>query len=146
VVGYYDSSVVLSGILQQSPPATLKPTWDSATIRVSSSLLRIECLVGVRRAGSVAGHGPDSAWVIERIAALDEYLEEVSCKHVDDDIEAIVRRTRALSECRALDAIHIATALYLGPYYDEPLTVVTLDRRMRALAQRLGLRVAPEAA
>ncbi len=143
MVCYYDSSIILAGILDQSPPGTLDSLWDGATVRLSSYLLRIECLVGLRRAGAFLRHDPGSTWVKERTEVLREYLLGVSCKFVDEDIEAIVRETPALSDCRALDAVHLATALYLNPHQEEPITVVTLDKRMRVLARKLGFPVAP---
>ncbi len=143
MVCYYDSSIILAGILEQSPQGTLDSLWDEASVRLSSYLLQIECLIGLRMAGALLRHDPGSAWIKERTEVLRDYLLGVSCKFVDEDIEAIVRETPALSDCRTLDAVHLATALYLKPHQEEPITVVTLDKRTRSLARRLGFAVAP---
>jgi predicted nucleic acid-binding protein len=143
MVCYYDSSIILAGILDQHPDHTLTSLWDPVRIRLSSTLLKIECLVGIRRAGSMLGLPVDSTWVEKRLGLLDQYAGEIDCKRLDDDIEGIVRATSALSDCRALDAAHIATALYLKPFHDEPITIVSLDRRLRKVAKALGFPVVP---
>ena len=76
--------------------------------------------------------------------ALRLYVEHMDCKRVDDDIEEMVRMNSALADCRALDAIHIATALFFKPHHDAQITIVTLDRRMGETAGRLGFPVLPE--
>lgn len=58
-------------------------------------------------------------------------------------IEELIHLTPALADCRTLDAIHVATALHFKPYGEDPLEVVTLDRRMKQLAVTLGFKVQP---
>jgi predicted nucleic acid-binding protein len=143
MVRYYDSSIMLAGVLGQKPHRLIASLWDSAEIRLSSTLAKIECLVGVRRAGTLQKLASDDPWCLERIHLLEAYLEELDCKHVDDDILTTIRRNVVLSDCRSLDAIHIATALYFRPFHDEPIQVVTLDTRMRETAVRAGFTVLP---
>lgn len=85
----------------------------------------------------------ESQWIAERVERLRRFTDEVACRHVDSEIEEIVRSQSQLSRCRALDAIHMATALFLRPYHDEPLVIVTIDNRMTSVAQKLGFSVAP---
>jgi hypothetical protein len=143
MICYYDASILLAGILEQHPAGTLASYWDRAEVRLSSTLLKIECLVGIRRAGALQHLAPDAPWVEQRISQLGRYTDEVDCKRLDDEIEEIVRKTPALSDCRTLDAIHLATALYFQPHHDQPVLIVTLDRRMRAVAPRLNFAVLP---
>jgi hypothetical protein len=143
MVCYYDSSILLAGILEEHPTPTLASYWDAASVRLSSTLLKIECLIGVRRAGALQHLPPDAPWVEQRADLLQRYTDEVDCKRLDDEIEEIVRQTPALCECRTLDAVHLATALYFRPHHDEPVMVVTLDRRMRGVAARLGFPILP---
>jgi predicted nucleic acid-binding protein len=42
---------------------------------------------------------------------LDEYLNEVNFRIIDEEIERIIYLKKDLSKCKTLDAIHIATAL-----------------------------------
>jgi predicted nucleic acid-binding protein len=69
--------------------------------------------------------------------------ESISFKIMDASIEDLVRRTPTLSDCRALDAIHLATALYFKNNLDEEIGIVTFDRRMAVLARKLGFSVFP---
>lgn len=145
MVRYYDSSILLSEILEENPATILATHWDDATIRLSSILLKVECQVGIRRAAHLQGYPADDEWVRVRLDRLKRYTDEVNCKGVDADIETLVRENAALTECRTLDAVHLATALYFQPHQDEPIIIVTLDGRMREVAQRLGFGVAPGA-
>jgi antitoxin (DNA-binding transcriptional repressor) of toxin-antitoxin stability system len=74
---------------------------------------------------------------------LDSFLEALECKRIDDDILRIISENALLANCRSLDAIHVATALYFRPYQDDALQVVTLDRRMGETAVAAGFAVLP---
>jgi len=143
MVRYFDSSIMLASILDQQPRGLLALLWDPPEIRLSSTLSKIECMIGVRRAGTMQKLAPDGPWCLERIRLLDAYLEELECKRVDDDILDIIRRNAFLANCRSLDAIHVATALYFKAYQDETIQVVTLDSRMRETAGKAGFTVLP---
>ena len=143
MVCYYDSSFILAAILEQQPSGALASCWDGVGIRLSSTVLKIECLLGLRRAAVIQRLPPDGPWVEERVYLLHKYSEAMDCKQVDDEIEALVRGTTELSACRTLDAIHIATALYFKPHLDEPIRIVTLDKRMKEVAARIGFSVLP---
>jgi predicted nucleic acid-binding protein len=143
MVRYFDSSIMLAGILDQEPQGLIASLWDPSEIRLSSMLSKIECMIGVRRAGILQKLAPDGPWCMERIRLLDAYLEELECKRIDDDILDIIRKNAFLANCRSLDAIHVATALYFKPYQDEPIQIVTLDSRMRETAGKAGFTVLP---
>jgi len=143
MVCYFDSSILLAAILEQAPLDLIPSLWEPAQIRLSSLLSRIECIVGVRRASMLQKLAPDGPWCTERIRLLDTYLDELECKRIDDDIHDIIRNTPSLANCRSLDAIHVATALYFKPHQDEGIQVVTLDGRMRQTAIDAGFIVLP---
>jgi len=145
MVCYYDSSFLLAGILEQQPPAALSRYWDPATVRLSSTVLKIECFLGLLRAAALQRLPTDGPWLGQRVHLLQTYTDALDCRQVDEEIEAIVRSTPALSGCRTLDAIHIATALYFKPHLDEPFSIVTLDRRLREVAKRVDFPVLPPA-
>lgn len=133
---YFDSSVVVSLFVDEPLSARAGALWLADEDRVSSSLLPIECINAQRRAssgGRVIAHGAAS-----RLAAL---LEEVTLKQVDDDVVEIVRRTPALTRCRSLDVVHLATALHFAERSDEPLVMATFDARMAEAAAAVGLKV-----
>jgi predicted nucleic acid-binding protein len=144
MVCYFDSSVILSELLEERADSSLIELWEGSTERFSSNLLKIECIVAIRRVGLAQGFAADAEWPRQRMALLSRYLDAMSFRIVDDSIEEIIRATPDLSDCRTLDAIHLATALYFKPHVDEPIGIVTLDRRMRSLAERLGFAVLPD--
>jgi predicted nucleic acid-binding protein len=143
MVRYFDSSIMLAGILEQEPQDLLASLWDPAEIRLSSLLSKIECVIGIRRAAVLQDLAMDGTWCMERLRLLEAYLEELECKRIDDEILDIIRKNVFLANCRSLDAIHVATALYFKPYQDEPLQIVTLDGRMRETAGKAGFAVLP---
>jgi predicted nucleic acid-binding protein len=117
--------------------------WLSADERLCSSLLRIECIVAIRRAALRQGGTAEDAWVQERLGLLSDVLDELNFKPVDSAIEEIIRGAPALADCKTLDTIHVATALHFRTFVDGNFEVVTLDRKMRQLAAKLGFVVQP---
>ena len=142
MIRYFDSSFILARLLEQETDPKLGAFWRASGRRLSSSLLRIECVIGVRRAARLVGPDADR-WAAVRVAALDRVMASVSFVNVDSPIEAIIRDTPMLAECRALDAIHLATALLVSRLEADALQVVTLDKRMGRLARKLGMVAVP---
>jgi predicted nucleic acid-binding protein len=143
MVCYFDSSILLAGMIDQKPKQGVTTLWERAEVRVSSLIIKIECVISIRRAGALQKLPPDDRWCTERIRLLDGFLEKLSCKSVDSEILDIVRKSSVLANCRSLDAIHVATALYFAPHLDEPIQIVTLDSRLRETALKAGFTVLP---
>lgn len=143
MVRYYDSSIILAGILGQKPHDLIVSLWDPVEIRLSSILIKMECLIAIRRTGAMQDLPQDGPWCRERIRLLEPYLEELDSKRIDDEILEIIKETPSLSNCRSVDAIHVATALYFKPYHEGPIEMVTLDGRMRETAKKAGFTVLP---
>jgi predicted nucleic acid-binding protein len=122
-VAYLDSSVALRTILDV-PERTFLQTWldEPGRTYVSSRLLRTEVIRVLRRDGRPPR---DASALLSRVGLVD-----------------ITRETHAVAESfehhvRSLDALHVATALLIG----ESVTMVTHDRGMKVIAERLGLDV-----
>ena len=145
MICYFDSSAILSHLLEEREAPGISRLWDESTERLSSNLLKIECIVGIRRAGLAQGFPADTEWPMERIDLLSQFLSGMSFKIVDESVENVIRLTPGLSNCWALDAIHLATALLFRSNVDEPFSLVTLDNRMRVLAPQFGFSVLPGA-
>ena len=143
-VRYFDSSVILSELLEEKIHPLLIELWNGAEERLSSSLLKIECVVAIRRAALLQGVAADDVWARERMDLLSGFLDALNFKAIDRSIEELIRLTPALADCRTLDAIHVATALHFKPYVEGPLEIVTLDRRMKQLAEKMGFQVQPQ--
>ncbi len=138
---YFDSSAVLAFLLGQREGPAAFALWTERRIRISSILLRAECLVNIRRhARSLAGKVPLS-WLSSREKALSGSLSEVTLAQVDEALLETLESEPALAECRTLDALHLCTALRFREELDGRLDLVTLDERMALVAARLGFQV-----
>jgi predicted nucleic acid-binding protein len=142
-VRYFDSSAVLSGLLEEKDHPAVHELWNGADERLSSSLLKIECVIATRRAALPRGFATDDKWARDTLDVLFRFLDALNLKPVDGAIEEIIHLTPALAGCRTLDAIHVATALHFKPYVKGSLEIVTLDRRMKQLAVKMGFQVQP---
>jgi predicted nucleic acid-binding protein len=126
-VAYYVDTSALAKLVVEEPETAALRAWFAAAERtpVSSDLARTELFRAVRRAA------PERA--VEARAVLDSIttLEVTTgiCEHAARLDPTILR---------ALDAIHLATALILGDDLDG---IVTYDERLAAAAAANGVRV-----
>lgn len=123
---YLDTSALVKLLVRERETDTLR-SWLSTrqdSRRVTSALARTE----LRRA------------VLRREPALlpaaDDLLSRLSLVRVDD-VVLDAAGVLAPAGLRSLDALHLASALQLGPLH----ALVTFDERMADGARRLGLRV-----
>jgi hypothetical protein len=125
-VVYLDTSAAVKLVIREAETAALRSTLRRWPRRASSSLLRLELLRAVRRAG-----------LPQLVVQARRELGAVQLVRIDD---ALLDRAIALDppRLRSLDAIHLATALALGADLG---MVVTYDARMVEAAASLGLPV-----
>ncbi len=141
---YFDSSALLSILLQEPKAGTAASLWDQFSQRVSSILLNAECWIGIRRYFALNRLSPEAKWLEERSDFLSHALASVQIMPVDGRILEIMKTRSELSDCKTMDALHLATALYFSSKGDEGIVVVSLDSRMRQTAKRLKIEVLPE--
>jgi uncharacterized protein len=123
-VAYLDTSAVVKLLMRERETAALRRELRRWPRRASSTLLRVELLRTIKRAG------------LPRLSApARRYLAAISLIRMD---ESLLDRAGDLdpASLRALDAIHIASALTLG---NDLGVVVTYDDRMLQGATALGL-------
>ena len=123
---YLDSSAFVKLVVTEAESTELRSFLATHEARrVSSSLLRAEALRAVRHLG------PDA------LAIAREGLRRVDLIAIDDRIldAAGILEPRML---RTLDAIHLATAMALGPELD---AFVTYDVRLAEAGRAIGLPV-----
>lgn len=121
---YLDSSAFVKLVVEEAETSAVRAFLaGSGARRVSSALLRAESLRAVRHLG------PDA------LATVREGLRRVDLIGIDDRI-LDAAGTLEPQVLRALDAIHLATALAVGDDLD---VIVTYDDRMVAAAKLLGL-------
>ena len=123
---YLDSSALIKLIFEEAETSSLADFLDAWPARASSSLASVEVL---RTAQLV-----DNDAVTRHARHM---LAHVHLVRPDDVLLAAATRLEPRS-LRALDAIHLATALSLGA---ELAGVVVYDRRLAAAARQAGLTV-----
>lgn len=144
-LAYFDSSALLSILLQEAKAETAAELWDRFTQRVSSVLLNAECWIGMRRYFARSRLSPKSGWMDERSDFLSNALASVQIMPVDGRILEIMKARAELADCKTMDALHLATALHFSTKGDEGLVIVSLDDKMRQTAKRLSFEVLPGA-
>jgi predicted nucleic acid-binding protein len=136
MLAYFDSSVLLAIILDEKRKAEAVAYWQKADLRFSSLLLKIETLVVLRRLFTQHKKKLGNVWLTVKTNALNKYLEEVNYKPVDEKIEKEIFLRKDLARCRALDAIHLATALNFREISgSSPFYFYTFDQTMHKLAE-----------
>lgn len=123
---YLDSSAGVKLVIEEAESSALRQQLSERNGLVSSALFRTELLRAVRH------HSPAG------LAVARQLLERLTLLTVDDSILMLAAEVEPVA-LRALDAIHLSSALRLGSELD---VLVTYDRRMIEAAQRLGLPVA----
>jgi predicted nucleic acid-binding protein len=141
MLSYFDSSIILSILLNEKRQEEAYSLWHNSEIKVSSILLRIETIVTLRRAYEQNKTKFDSKWLGRKTKELEEYLNEINYIIVDEEIERIVRLRKELSNCKTLDAIHIATALQYREIGEENINLYTFDILMHNLAGHFKFRI-----
>jgi len=139
---YFDSSVLLSIILDEKRSDEARKLWSGASVGVSSILLKIEVLTVLRRTYSNNEIKLGKNWLLHKIKLMDELLQEIYFRVLDDDIDKIIYLKKELRKYRTLDAIHIATAWNIKTIVEsEDFTIVSFDREMLNSAKILKFKV-----
>ena len=110
IFSYFDSSVLLAILLEEERQKEAFEYWQNS-FRVSSILLKIETMIGLRKTYERNKHFLENDWLNKKTKILDEYLNEVNYMIINDKVEREIYLRKELAMCRSLDAIHIATAL-----------------------------------
>lgn len=142
-LAYFDTSILLSILFKEEKSKIAADLWDRHPDRVSSILLDAECWTGMRRHFKHSKVKAPSSWLKERATFLEAALTGVSRKLVDAEVLVSLKEHDELTECRTLDAIHLATALFFRRKTDEGIVVISFDERMRQTAKKLKLDVLP---
>jgi predicted nucleic acid-binding protein len=139
---YYDSSILLAILLDEKRKTEAKALWDEATVRVSSILLRLETITVLRRTYEHNKDKLDPTWITSKVTTLNEYLQEINIRIIDEDIERIIVLRKEISRCKTLDAIHIATALEFSKSIPSSnVYLYTFDKGMADLAKFFKFKV-----
>lgn len=136
---YLDSSVLLEHYLSQPRADEARQLLAHAEAHVSSYLIAVEVPVVLRRC---LGASKADATLLERaLRAFDGDLETLYLASSLPEVAQAIRRDPRFSACRALDAIHAATALVIQGMAAQQVTLATFDERLGQLGRAVGLTV-----
>ena len=134
-LSYFDSSVLLAIILDEDKQEEAYRYWQSS-IKASSILLKIETVIVIRRIYENQKYHLGNGWLTKKMKILEEYLNEVNYMVINHKLEQKIFLMKELAQCRALDAIHIATALQFREINNnEETNLYTFDKAMHNLAR-----------
>lgn len=126
-VAYLDTSAFVKLVVAEPESSALRRAITRWPQRASSTLLRTETIRALRRSGNIG-----------QVPAARRLLRGVSLVRAD---EPLLDRAADLEpgELQTLDAIHLASALEIGPDLG---VMIAYDIRLKAAAQAYGLAVA----
>jgi predicted nucleic acid-binding protein len=141
MIQYFETSIILSLILEDEFHEKASKIWNQKNDVVCSILTAIEATIVLRRFYKSNKSKLTSNWLSKNEKRLNEILSECSVVKIDDSILSIVELKKEISDCRSLDAIHIATAIFLkDKFNDSNLQFYSFDNRVKEVAKKLGLK------
>jgi predicted nucleic acid-binding protein len=133
---YLESSAAVAWLFGESNAADVAKAMDEAEIVVTSQLTIVEIERAIHRA--VALRLIKEASTHRLRALLARQLKKWITMTLTDSVLARAGAAFPVEPVRALDAIHLATALAFSESFPE-LTVLAFDRRMTENTTALGL-------
>jgi predicted nucleic acid-binding protein len=135
VIAYVDSSVVARFVMRQPDRLTELASFEQ---RLTSQLTQLECLRALDRARIAEGLASDE--ILARSLVLFEQLRRM--KRVSVSRSVLERGGSSFPlPVKALDAVHLATALQLRDRGQFDLVFATHDRQQGKAALALGFTV-----
>jgi predicted nucleic acid-binding protein len=142
MVAYFDSSVLLSILFDEECYTRACAIWNGTDLRLSSFLTKIETNVSLRRYHKTSKYKNDDVWLSKKMDELYGMLEKIYYKPVDRTVEQIIDKNAGLAGCKSLDAIQLATFLYLKENSrDQYMALYKIEKNMVSVAKQLGLDV-----
>lgn len=139
-VVYVESSAVLAWLLGEQSEHRVRVVLDSADHVFTSALTAVECSRALTRARLMS-----RITATEELAALQVLQQAEQTWNVHQLTDSVLLRACApmpADPVRTLDALHVATMLVLRESIG-PVSVLSLDERVRACATASGFDVLP---
>jgi len=139
-INYFDSSFLLTILMNEPLSEEALVIWQSNKTRVSSILLRFETNIVLRRNYRNRMNKVNSDWLTSRLQDLNKFLNDIFYRDLTEDFEnSIYNNYDFLSKCKSLDAIHLATALDISEKYGRnEICICSFDKNMLKVAKELG--------
>ncbi len=137
MIAYFDTSAIVTLVIEEPGTAAASTVWDSADRVVSVRLARVEARAALAQATLLGRLTP--AQHRRATTSLDMLLDQVDWIELDD---VLLDSACDLAEARAMcayDAVHLAAAERLGA---QEVLVVAGDRALLEAAAALGISVA----
>lgn len=137
---YAESSAVLRWLLGASDAPVLGSTLGAAEVVITSAVTAVEIARAMARLVAEASLGPaerDECW-----RRFSDAVMHWSVYAVDERVLARAAQSFPHEPVRTLDAIHLVTAARFTIEV-APLTMLSVDHRVRRNAQGLGIAVEP---
>jgi predicted nucleic acid-binding protein len=135
---YLDASAIVKILLREADAGVARSLWRTAERRTTSVVAYVEARAAMAAAVRDRRLAPVAVEALR--LELDRRWRQCQPVALDDRLLSLAASVGDREGLRALDAIHLATALYVA---DARTLFVTWDRRLADAAIRLGLAVAP---
>ncbi len=137
---YAESSAVLAWLLEEPSGATVETVLASADHIFTSDLTRVECERAIHRERALERLSSRAA---NRLALdLLVAIERWSMVPLAPEILARACRPFPNEPIRSLDALHVASAIYVKRTHPD-LALLSLDDRIRRVGASLGFVICP---
>ncbi len=140
LISYFDSSLLLSILLNEARSDEALAIWQNNKVRVSSILLKFEMNISLRRRIKQQKSISGEERLKTRLQKLNKFLGDIFYKDITENFESSASRNYdILSKCKSLDAIHIATALDISEKYGRSeICICSFDKNMLKVVKELG--------
>jgi predicted nucleic acid-binding protein len=139
---YIDSSFLLSILLDQKNKDAAVYKWNNDFNRVSSILLDAECSITLKRYNNFHSGSVSEDWLSIKNNLLEEFLDEVEIRVLDEVIIKILKSEQDIDKCRSSDAVHLATACsFRSDFPNEDISICTYDKTMMEVAKMMDFKV-----
>lgn len=139
-VGYIDTSFLLSILFEDENYERSVECWNGLSSMVSSVLLEVESRINLHKKFAGAQYR-ETQLTLQKQKQLNDILESIHRKHVDEEIVLEVNNHDQLKRARSLDAIHLATANIMKKLAADEFLLCSYDKRMNEVAQAIGVRI-----
>jgi predicted nucleic acid-binding protein len=139
MIHYIETSVILSLILEDQFYEKALSIWEKDGAKVTSILTEIEGITVLRRYFEKDSSKKLPAnWLSSKEKKLEQALEEMYVINLDREIRDTLRWKKQISGLRSLDAIHLATAVFVQKGANlSNLQIHTFDDRLEAASKKL---------
>jgi len=139
IIGYFDSSLLMSILLEESRELEAKKIWKDHQVKFSSILLKIETNISLLRFYNRQRNKFDKIWLANKKIKLRELLNDVFFNDITETFADFTIQHDSLAACKSSDAIHLATALNArNNPNNENIRICSFDKNMLRVAKELG--------